>query len=324
MRPLLIVIAIAAALLTFLLATAGPGKPTPTPEGSFAFAVLGDAPYYPWEARQYELVLDSIAAHDLAWVAHVGDLFWKPCSEARYLRARREFERFGHPVIYTPGDNEWTDCWRVQPGGYAPLGRLEAIREIFFDDPHRPIGDDAFALETQADDDRFAEFVENVRWRRDGIVFATLHMVGSMNAGEPFEGRTAADDAYVTRRTAAAIAWMRESFSMAREAEAPAVVLIYHAEMLLDYPPEDPYRASYDPFIAALTEESGRFDGPVLVIHGDDHEYRVDRPLAGRPNVLRMEVPGSPRVGWVRVVVTPGAAEPFAFTPHVVPRWKYW
>jgi hypothetical protein len=68
----------------------------------------------------------------------------------------------------------------------------------------------------------------------------------------------------------------------------------------------------------------------VLLAHGDGHEYTVDQPLVrrttGRPlgNVTRLQVPGSPAVGWVRVIVTPGSANPFAFEKHEVPRWKYW
>jgi hypothetical protein len=68
----------------------------------------------------------------------------------------------------------------------------------------------------------------------------------------------------------------------------------------------------------------------VLIAHGDDHTYTIDHPVVrsttGRrlENVTRLEVPGSPQVGWVRVFVTPGAESPFAFEPHVVPRWKYW
>ena len=37
-----------------------------------------------------------------------------------------------------------------------------------------------------------------------------------------------------------------------------------------------------------------------------------------------MQVPGSPDVGWVRVVVSLGAAAFFSFEPRLVPRWKYW
>lgn len=69
---------------------------------------------------------------------------------------------------------------------------------------------------------------------------------------------------------------------------------------------------------------------PVLIAHGDDHRYIVDHPLLRSgtnrrlENVTRLEVPGSPQVGWVRVVVTPGEEKPFAFELHVLPRWKYW
>ena len=65
------------------------------------------------------------------------------------------------------------------------------------------------------------------------------------------------------------------------------------------------------------------------MIHGDGHDYVVDHPMRTRgarrlPNFTRMQVPGSPMVGWVRVVVTPGQRPSFAFEPRVVPRWKFW
>ena len=53
------------------------------------------------------------------------------------------------------------------------------------------------------------------------------------------------------------------------------------------------------------------------------HVYIVDHPL-GPKNLTRMEVPGSPLVGWVRVTVSRDAVKPFAFEEYVVPRWKYW
>ena len=53
------------------------------------------------------------------------------------------------------------------------------------------------------------------------------------------------------------------------------------------------------------------------------HKFIVDRPLE-LANLTRLEVPGSPDVGWVRVTVTPSARNPFAFEKHVIPQWKYW
>jgi hypothetical protein len=38
------------------------------------------------------------------------------------------------PLIYVPGDNEWTDCRRLAAGGFDPVERLQKLRELFFAD----------------------------------------------------------------------------------------------------------------------------------------------------------------------------------------------
>jgi hypothetical protein len=115
-----------------------------------------------------------------------------------------------------------------------------------------------------------------------------------------------------SERMAATIRWMRETFAHARSRDAAAVVLAFQANFDL--------HGDSKPFLAALEEEAKRFGKPVLAAHGDGHVYLIDRPLTGAPNVTRMQVPGSPRVGWVRVVVRDGS---FQFEPYVVPPWKY-
>ncbi len=318
------------ALVVGFLATSGPPPPTPNPPGSFSFAVLGDAPYYGWEDIQYRLVLQALDAHDLSWVLHVGDMFWHPCTDAMYRRNLDWFNGLRHPVIYTPGDNEWVDCWEPGSGGFAPRDRLDRIRRIFFDDPSRSLGGNTLSLVRQASGEPFPEFVENVRWAHEGIISATVHLVGSRNGLEPFAGRTAADDDDAKRRTQAAAAWVRETFAEARALNASAVVFGFHGNPAFEEPVGDPYRQAFEPFITAFEEEVEQFPRPVLAAHGDGHEYIVDHPLVRRStgrrleNFTRLQVPGSPEVGWVRVVVTPGAEAPFAFEEHVVPRWKYW
>lgn len=317
-------------LAGFFFLTRGPEPPTPNPPGTFSFAVLGDAPYYDWEELQYRLVLRSLNAHDLSWVIHVGDIFWRPCSDDHYRETLDQFNRLGHPLIYTPGDNEWTDCWESGSGGFKPQDRLARIRQIFFVNPNRSLGQNSLSLVSQGGREPFPEFVENARWVHQGIVFATVHLVGSQNGMEPFPGRTSTDDDASRRRTAAAVAWLRETFTEAKTLNASAVVVSFHASPGFADSPDNPYRQSFEPFITALEEEVERFPHPVLIAHGDDHTYTVDRPLVRRTtnrrleNLTRLEVPGSPQVGWVRVNVTPGAENPFAFELHVVPRWKYW
>ena len=121
----------------------------------------------------------------------------------------------------------------------------------------------------------------------------------------------------------AAADWVREAFAEAKRTNARAVVLAFHANAGLEEPASNSYRQAYEPFITTIQQEAERFRRPVLLVHGDGHEYLVDHPLAQR-NVTRMQVPGSPDVGWVRVLVKPGAPNPFAFEEHVVPRWKLW
>ena len=321
--------AILLVLVAVFLITRGPEAPTPNPPGAFSFAVMGDAPYYEWEVLQYRLVLKSLDANDLSWVIDVGDIFWHPCTDAMYRRTLDGLNALRHPVIYTPGDNEWVDCWEPGSGGFAPQDRLNRIRQIFFDNPARSLGGTALPLISQGGREPFTEFVENARWVHEGIVFATVHIVGSTNGMKPFPARTEADDDAARRRTNAAAAWVRETFAEAKSLNASAVVLSFHANADLEEP-DDSYRKAFEPFIETIEEEAERFARPVLLAHRDGHIYTVDHPLVRRTtgrrleNLTRLQVPGSPDVGWVRVVVTPGAENPFAFENHVVPRWKYW
>jgi len=302
---------VVAALVLFILTTRGIAPPQPNPPGTFSFAVMGDAPYYSWEEIKFRRVLKELNANELAWVVHVGDIFWRPCTDDHYRQALGWLNSLRHPVIYTPGDNETFDCWEPGSGGFAPQERVSRVREIFF------TGNAAkMPVVTQR-----GEFVENARWTRGGVVFATAHVIGSRNGMDPFPARTPADDAVSRRRTEAAAAWVRETFAQARSANASAVVIAFHANPHLDKPAKS--RQEYEPFIGTIEEEAARFARPVLLLHGDGHDYTVDHPLAQR-NVTRVQVPGSPLVGWVRVVVRPGAANPFAFEEYVVPGWKYW
>lgn len=155
-------------LVAFVLFTRGPETPTPNPPGTFTFAVLGDAPYDKLEEIQYRLVLESLNAHDLSWVIHVGDIFWRPCTDEHYQEALERFNSLRHPVIYTPGDNEWTDCWERQSGGFKPTERLDRIRQIFFANHTRSLGQNSIALVSQGDREPYQELVENARWVHNG------------------------------------------------------------------------------------------------------------------------------------------------------------
>jgi hypothetical protein len=299
----------------------------PLPRHHFAFAVFGDGPYGSVEVPRYRVVLDDVGRADVEWLLHVGDILWKPCSDELYAERLAGLNALPHAVIYTPGDNEWTDCHERAAGGFPPLDRLRSLRSHFFAQPGRSLGRSALPLESQAKDSVFAEFVENVRWRKGGFLFITLHLVGSANGTAPFRTRTAENDAEVTRRTQAALVWLDEAFRIARAERLHGVVIALHAN---PFARAGGARPGFEAFFARLQQLVMDYPGQVLLVHGDSHTQRVDHPLPSRAsgapleNFTRLETYGSPDIGWVRVVVDSVRGRFTTFEPRLVPPWIVW
>jgi hypothetical protein len=255
---------------------------------------------------------------------HVGDLkaSGEPCSDALLGRRFGLLDRLALPWLFTPGDNDWTDCHADRAGRFNPVERLQFLRRLFFGRADRSHGATPLPLRSQAAEPGNATFVENAMFELDGVLFATIHLVGSDNGMRPWrdidiDDRAAAPRperiAEVRAREAAARAWLDTAFDRAAATQARAVVLIFHVNPAMERSPEHPRRRPFSAFLERLHERAAAFARPVLLAHGDLHWYFVDRPFADLPQVVRVQVPGSPVVGWVRVhVAGPDAAgEPF-------------
>jgi hypothetical protein len=314
-----------------LLAAALAGCATPpgsAPAAGIAFALIGDMPYSAREAEAVDALIDAINADAaVAFVLHAGDIKGgvEPCSD-ELLRARHaQLQRIRTALVYTPGDNEWTDCHRGAAGRFNPLERLAFLRALFFPDPHHSGGRQPFAVETQGAQPGFDANVENVLFVRERVVFATLHVVGSDNGLKPWTGLDAADTRTqpradrlrdVEQRSAAALRWVDHVFARARAVDAAGVLLLMQANPRFDLPPTDPERAPFEPLLQRLRERAARFARPVVLAHGDFHELIVDHPLSDVSNLVRVQTFGSPRIRWLRVRVDPASPEVFHFTPR--------
>ena len=290
----------------------------------FSLALIGDVPYRDEDIPKLDRVLAAINQdRDVLWTIHTGDIKSgsSPCSDA-VLQARLvQLSQLIRPLVYTPGDNEWTDCHR---SGFAPLERLAMVRSLFFPVPGQTLGGKPMAVASQAGDSQWSEFVENVRWLHQGVVFATLHVVGSHNATDGFAGRAAADDGEVTRRSAAAIAWLRETFAVARQDKARAVLLAMQADMALEATAGSPDRQGFDALIMALEQETLGFSGVTWLAHGDSHIFRLDKPLHSSKDgrliecFSRIENFGDLDVHWVKITVDPDDPEVFSASARMV------
>ena len=246
--------------------------------------------------------------------------------DTSYFEARlADFQRFEDPLVYTPGDNEWTDCHRANNGGYLPTERLDTIRRLFFAEPGETLGQDPAEVRFQS-----RAFPENVSWRTSGVHFGTVHVVGSNDDQAPWYGdrkdatgaplpETTAETALrgreYTAREGAALAWIDRIFDEAEERGAPAVVIGMQADMW-DGPTAE--QSAFIAIKAVLADRAARFAKPVLLLEGDSHELTIDTPPGQPANLTRIVVQGSTSVPheWVRLKVDP--ATPTVFSCEIV------
>ena len=296
------------------------------PPDSFSFALVADMPYSVEQDSEFERLTEIINAdNDLRWVVHLGDFKGgsAPCTDSVFVHRLDLFQKFEHPFIFVPGDNDWADCHRT---GSDPLERLIKMRSVFFPEPGRTLGRKTMPVITQAANPMFAEFPEHVRWKKNGVMFAALHIVGSFNFGWDFEHRTRAHDDEVERRTNAAIAWMQQSFEEAITDKSADLFLMIHGNPRFEAIPTDTLsQLAYGGFVGALEREVIRFNKPVILAHGDSHYFRIDKPLrnsaTGRRlmRFTRVEPFGVPDMHWVRIIVDPADDQVFTIHPEIVP-----
>lgn len=334
---------------------------------TFDFVALGDTAYtLPRDLPIYEKLIAAINDAEPAFSIHVGDTWGAlVCTEDNHRWVREWFGKFDHPVIYTPGDNEWTDCrepeileayLRIISGeglpedfalighitqldqayagaGYADtLASLSTIRQVFFAEP-KSVGARPMPLDRQPDLSDFEETLENVRWSRGGVHFVTVNVPGS-SMGFTINDANRAQEAISRNR--ANLAWLKNAFERAISENAAALVVAMHASMFADGPGTEafgkPLRGGelgpYYWIALAVRDLAAAFGRPVLLIHGDEHEFIVDRPFLvsqgeSQPpkysNVTRLQVYGAPELKAVRVSVDTGVPWVFGFEPLYPP-----
>lgn len=288
----------AAALAAPVLAAPALAAPAETPKPAFSFAVIGDTPYGAAAAGAFPSRIAQLNADaSLDFVIHVGDIKngSTVCSDAYFAEIRRDFDASTHPLVYTPGDNEWTDCHRTNNGAYNPLERLAKLREVFFNDPGKTLGSTMPVVSQAA-----LGVPENVSFTKNRVAFAAINVPGSNNASQPWTGlgktaETPEQAAEVRSRTAADIAEIRQTFAQAKQRCDRTVVISQQADMFdPTYTPGPGDISAFAPIVQALVDEASAFDGEVYLFNGDSHVYNSDRPLAaGSPWLARYGVTGS-------------------------------
>jgi hypothetical protein len=284
------------------------------------------------------------------------------CSDALYQQAITYLNSFEQPAFFTPGDNDWTDCDRPANGSFNELERLQHERQVLFST------DQSFGRKTMTAEVQTAPLcvgttnttagstagpyfqtpcVENRRWTFHNVTFATLDVQGTCNnlcssgGGAPDIG---GDPPEYQAREAADEQWLQQTFDEAKASGSAGVMIVWQADPGFDAsdgtraPLRNPKTLAetdgaadgYQAILSKLRTLTIDFRKPVVLVHGDSHYFRVDKPLQdsqGRrlENFTRVETFGDNQgngnndVQWVKALIDPQSRDVFAFQPQIVP-----
>ncbi len=296
---------------------------SPTAAGEdLSFIAVGDLPYPDQDdperqqRRFSDEIVPAIRVALTPFVIHFGDFKGGGESCSDELIAKRHGEIMGlhaGPVFYTPGDNDWTDCDRgrlARP--MSELERLDHLRRVFF---ARPLD-----LPVDWHHARQPLYPENARWRRDGVVFTTLHIVGTNNGRDKIKQDI---EKFAIKRVEARDranqAWLEAAFTTAQAVNADALVVAIHSDITDVDDPEPcskdkPSKCDgYAGFRTQLATLAAGFGRPVLLLHGSTGPYCLEQAFAGTANLWRLNAAGDTAVVDATLVTVRTGGETPAF-----------
>jgi hypothetical protein len=237
------------------------------------------------------------------------------------------------------GDNEWTDSHRINNGSYNALERLDYLRRTMHKS-NFAFGQGKLKLERQGEPGQ--AYSENFRWSKNGVYFVGLNVPGSndnkVNVDQCLSSKSArtqadcdADNAEYEERNGKNVAWLSESFALAKAHDARGLMIVIQADPGFDWPETEdvnerqarPNIDGYTDLLARLVSEATTFEGQVVLVHGDTHYFKIDKPLLDPThlvaNITRVQTFGESNVHWVRATVDPKSRNVFSFDAMIVP-----
>jgi hypothetical protein len=281
----------------------------------FSFFAIGDMPYHnPEDLTKFQKLIAAINSQASAFTIHVGDIKngKTPCSDDYYKTIQNLFSEFKAPFIYTPGDNEWTDCHTPEAGGYDPAERLASLRKFYFRDG-QSLGQKPMKIISQNKTPGFEKYVENSLWRKENVTFVTVHVVGSNNN---FKTDGSPNDEFL-ERDKANLQWLTEAFKTAQTNNDAAIVIIMHGSLVY----KNSESNGFNNIVEKLRTEVPAFRKPVLLVYGDLHRFVISKPLEDAAdnlidNFTSLMVYGDHDMHAIKIHVDPKSKSVFSFSEY--------
>jgi len=247
--------------------------------------ILADTPYSDEEKKMLQgpngILYRLINETNPTIVMHLGDYKSgaKSCTN-ELLKEHKALLAQTYPgkVIYTPGDNDWTDCDRSSLAqNFNEIERLDYLIELMYQTP--PLLTHNLAKISSQPAQK-----ENQLWINDRLAISTLHIVGTSN-GRVHINKSNREDAIskVNVRDKKNLAWLKKIESHAKSFDAVIIGFqadMYQQSVLQSDTCDNTSLKACDAFAIyrqAFKSLAKRINKPVLISHGDTGDFCFER-----------------------------------------------
>ncbi|WP_213296128.1 hypothetical protein [Paraburkholderia sacchari] len=310
----------------------------PSSSPRYSFAVIANVVTEPGDEATLQRLIDAIGRDpQISFTVYDGNLKGprETCTDRLYDRRRALLDASRAPLVFVPGQRDWSTCGSAGAGGYDPVERLDFLRQNFFTDTHS-LGQSPLTLTRESEVSRFRPYRENTRWQLGDTVFIALnapdgnnHFLNAGGRNGEFEDRVIANGF-----------WLEHAAEFARRRNARAIVIFMQGNAMPEqYEHQDRFawlrfrhtpRDGYTELRRSLTKLAETFRGPVILVHPETaklaHGFTIDQPLHNEKgiriaNVTRIAFSlHDPLTQWLQVDADMARRTPLRVSVHEVPK----
>lgn len=249
-----------------------------TPASPFSFGVIAkQLKATTGEATVRNAIAES-DADNLAFVVASGvKAVDEPCTDTVYKNRRALLDSAKNGLIVSITASDWAQCVNVKNRSIASE-RMNRLRDLFFTDEFS-LGDSKIPLIRQSTMPQFRMYGENMRWRINDVMFATINLPSNNNNYLNAAGRNSEFE----DRQIANTDWLKRLFLTAKIGKLDGIVLFCDGNPFVPAEHSSFFssgnkREGYANIRRQIMTFAAKFQGRILIVHSDQDAHQISAP----------------------------------------------